>query len=451
MNYSVEQPKKKSHAGMPRARARFLAQAIELEEQGIADVVKVSIYTIMALIAAILVWMSLTEIGEVTVAKGSVVPAGYVHNIQHLEGGIVDSIKVQDGDRVEAGTTLVVFAPPASQSDLDQLAIRQTILQLDMARLKALKSGEDADFGDFAQDHPELAVNEELALRTQRASRNSERELADASIEQRMSELTRARNQVTVLKRESALLQEQVNIRQELAKRNAISQSDLLRMKSEHASAQSDLKSAVDSVLVASHALTEERKRRAELLARQEKALEHEFEQAQNELATVHSAMVKARDKVDRLRVTAPVTGIVQGIAVNTINAVVQPGEVIMQIVPVEDELIVESRLMPNEVGYVRAGQLADVRVDSFDSTRYGTIKGTVRQVSPSTYLDENANPYYKVKVGLERSWLGEDPARMTVIPGMSVQVDILTGSKTIMHYLLKPVTRGFHSAFTQR
>jgi HlyD family type I secretion membrane fusion protein len=154
---------------------------------------------------------------------------------------------------------------------------------------------------------------------------------------------------------------------------------------------------------------------------------------------------------VDRLTVVAPVDGIVQALAVNTINAVVKPGEVIMQIVPVEDEMIVESRLMPNEVGYVHSGQVAEVKVHSYDSSRYGTLKGTVRQISPSTYLDEKANPYYKVKVGLDKSWLGAAAGEMEVIPGMTVQVDIITGSKTIMEYLMKPVTRGFQSAFQQR
>ena len=179
--------------------------------------------------------------------------------------------------------------------------------------------------------------------------------------------------------------------------------------------------------------------------------MEREAAAAENELAKVDSALVKAKDKVDRLNVYSPVKGIVQGLSVTAINAVVRPGEVIMQIVPVEDEVIIESRLMPDEVGYVRLGQVADIRVDSYDSSRFGTLKGSVRQISPSTYLDEKANPYYKVKVGLDKSWLGELEGQMAVIPGMTVQVDIITGSKTIMQYLLKPVTRGFQSAFTQR
>ena len=127
--------------GLPKARARFLAQAIQLEEEGISGIVKVAIYTILGLIIAILAWMSLTQISEVTVSGGKVVPVGYIHNIQHLEGGLIGNIYVEDGDPVEAGDLLVNFAPPASQSEFDQLLIRKVILELDLARLAAVKEG----------------------------------------------------------------------------------------------------------------------------------------------------------------------------------------------------------------------------------------------------------------------------------------------------------------------
>ncbi|MFK8047879.1 MAG: HlyD family type I secretion periplasmic adaptor subunit [Halioglobus sp.] len=436
---------------LPRARARFLAQAIQLEEEGVASIVKYSIYIILGFILAMIIWMSLTRISEVTVAGGKVIPLGHIHSIQHLEGGLIGNVFVEDGDRVEAGDLLVNFAPPASQSEFDQLQIRKTILTLDLERLAAIKAGSVPNFAKFHESYPHLSAKEEEAYRTQVASYRVAVEVVEARIQQRISELQRQKNQVVVLERETELLQKQVDIRSELAERHAISQSDLLRIQSEHASLQSDLKSTVDSVSVARRALAEERKHLDEVIAKQEQEMEREAATAENELAEVDSALIKAKDKVDRLMVYSPVKGIVQGLAVTTINAVVGPGEVIMQIVPVEDEMIIESRLMPDEVGYVRPGQLADIRVDSYDSSRFGTIKGSVRQISPSTYLDENANPYYKVKVGLEKSWLGESEGQMSVIPGMTVQVDIITGSKTIMQYLLKPVTRGFQSAFTQR
>lgn len=437
--------------GLPKARARFLAQAIELEEEGVSAMVKSSVYVIMAMMVAVLVWMSVTPISEVSVTSGEVVPVGYIHNIQHLEGGIIGDIRVRDGDQVQAGDLLVKFSPPATQSDLDQLNVREASLLLDLARLDALRGTGAANFPASLDTYPKLRQEEAEALRIQHASNLSELSVIDARIKQRRSELQRQRNQVIELTNETDLLQQQVDIRIKLAQRNAISQTDLLRIKSEHAALQSDLKSGKDGVYVAQLTLEEERRKREEAVARQRREVEDEAAQAVAALAEVETALVKARDKVERLQVYAPVTGIVQGLTVNTINAVVRPGDVIMQIVPVEDEMIVESRLMPNEVGYVHSGQVAEVKVHSYDSSRFGSLKGTVRQISPSTYLDEQANPYYKVKVGLDKAWLGEREGEMAVIPGMTVQVDIITGSKTIMEYLMKPVSRGFQSAFQQR
>lgn len=451
MNKINNQREAANGSRLPRARARFLAQAIELEEAGVSHIVRGAVYVIMAMLLAVVVWMSVTPITEVTVTSGEVVPVGYIHSIQHLEGGIIGDIRVRDGDRVQAGDLLVKFSPPATQSDLDQLNVRQAALKLDLARLDALRGSGQTDFSDVVAGYPRLVTEEHEALRIQRASSESELNVIDARINQRRSELRRQRNQVVQLEKETDLLQQQVDIRTRLAAKNAISQTDLLRMKSEHAALQSELKSAKDGVYVAKLSLEEERKRREEAAARQRREIEDEAAIAVAALADVETALVKARDKVDRLQVYAPVSGIVQGLAVNTINAVVRPGDVIMQIVPVEDEMIVESRLMPNEVGYVHNGQVAEVKVHSYDSSRYGTLQGTVRQISPSTYLDEKANPYYKVKVGLDKAWLGAREGEMAVIPGMTVQVDIITGSKTIMEYLMKPVTRGFQSAFQQR
>ncbi|MFT6052358.1 MAG: adhesin transport system membrane fusion protein [Halioglobus sp.] len=439
------------NTGLPRARARFLAQAIQLEEEGVSDILKVAIYTIMGLLIAIIVWMSLTRISEVTVTNGKVVPMGYMHNIQHLEGGIVKDILVRDGDHVTKGDLLVQFSPPASQSDLDQLNMRWATLKFDLARLTALRGSTDPLFSEKLQEYPVLLAEEEETIRIQLSSYQSELRVIDTRIKQRESELQRQKNQVTELEKETALLQKQVDIRNILADKNAISETDLLSVRSQHASLQSNLMSVKDGVYVALLALEEERKRRDEVLARHSREMEEEASGVSSQLADIESALIKARDKVDRLNLYAPVTGIVQGLAVTTINAVVRPGEVIMVVVPVDDEMIVESRLLPNEVGYVHSGQIADVKVHSYDSSRFGTLKGTVRQISPSTYLDEQANPYYKVKVELDKAWLGSRKGEMAVIPGMTVQVDIITGSKTIMEYLMKPVTRGFQTAFQQR
>lgn len=217
------------------------------------------------------------------------------------------------------------------------------ILEFDLARLAALRQNTDVDFGIVGAPYPELAAKAQEAFRTQVASYNSELDVINARIEQRKSELQRQQNQVAELENEMKLLQQQVDIRQKLAETKVISQSDLLRVQSEYASMTSRMRSARDSVSVASSTLAEEHKHRDETIAAHRNQIEQEAARAQNELAEVASALVGAKDKVDRLKVYAPVAGIVQGVSVTAVNAVVRPGEVIMQIVPVDEELIVES------------------------------------------------------------------------------------------------------------
>ncbi|MEW7976922.1 MAG: HlyD family efflux transporter periplasmic adaptor subunit [Candidatus Sedimenticola endophacoides] len=170
-----------------------------------------------------------------------------------------------------------------------------------------------------------------------------------------------------------------------------------------------------------------------------------------NELAEVESSLIRLRDRVTRLQVTAPVGGIVQGLAISNINQVVAPGQLITQLVPVQDELIIEAKIKPQDIGHVHVGQSAKVKFTSYDASRFGFLVGEVRQLSASTYLDPENNPYYRAEIRLEKDFLGNDPGRMKILPGMTVTADIRTGEKTILDYLLRPISRGFSSAFRER
>ncbi len=450
MNQKTENDPGDRQMGLPRARARFLAQAIELEEEGVSGAVRGAVFFSFFLLIAVITWMTVTAVNEMSVSRGEVVPAGYIHNIQHLEGGIVNEIAVHDGDFVKKGDLLVGFAPPATQSEYDQLAIRRATLLLDLERMQAIESGKAPDFGDLGKKYPELARKQLESYRAQRSSFENEMAVVSAQINQKSSELLRQKNQIEVIEKEIDLLNKQVRMRQELADKRIVSQTDLLAMQSNLASAESGLKSVKDGVVVASMALEEAKKRRAEVASGHKRDLKVEATVVASRLAEMNESLVKAKDKVSRLKIAASVSGIIQGLAVTGINEVVKPGATILQIVPVDDDLIVEARVLPNEIGHIQAGQKAEIKVDSYDSARFGLVKGIVKQLSPSTYLDEKMNPYYRAKIELEKSYVGSNPDQMKIIPGMTVQVNIITGSKTIMEYLLKPVTRGFDGAFKE-
>lgn len=441
-----------SHGGasLPRARARFLAQAIQLEEHEPAGIINAAIYFTAFILIAAIVWATLTKVDEVTSTRGEIVPAGLIHDVQHLEGGIVSEILVRNGDQVQSGDLLLRFAPPASQSELQQLEIRRAAFILESERLQAILDDRIPSFGDTGNSYPALADKQMTIYSAQLASQNSELSVIDSQIRQRNEEIKQQRNRAQSIKKKVSLLKEQVAIRAKLVKSNVVSKAELLTSQTSLADAQSESLSIVDGIRVAESALTEAEQRRIELSARFKKDIELEAGSVGEELAEIDQSLIRVRDRVKRLDIYAPLTGIVQDLSITRINAVVDPGQVIMQLVPTDDEVVVEARVLPNEIGHISVGQRAEIKVDSYDSARFGTVDGVIERLSATTYLDDKKDPYFRAEISLTTNWVG-DNTKLTLSPGMTVTADIKTGSKSIMDYLLKPISRGLDTAFRER
>ena len=296
-----------------------------------------------------------------------------------------------------------------------------------------------------------MAAKELASYQAHFRSIDNEKAVLTSQIQQRQTEMQKQKNVVNSLKKEIALLQKQVAMRETLTKKQLVSQTELLDMKSRLASLQSQLRSALDSIAVAQAAIQEAESRLEEFDSQLQKDSEFEASEITEQLAEIEKSLVKARDKFERLNIYAPIDGIVQGLKITSINTVVKPGEVIMKFVPINDKLLVEARVLPEEIGHIHVGQATEIRVDSYDSRRYGFINGKVEQISPSTYLDDRNNPYYLTRITLEKDYVGDNPEQMKIIPGMTVQANLITGSKTIMAYLMKPVSSGFNNAFHER
>jgi len=294
-----------------------------------------------------------------------------------------------------------------------------------------------------------LAQKQMTIYQAQLGSKQSALDVADAQIRQRQTELLRQENRAESIIKEIALLKEQVNIRQELFKDKMVSRTELLSTQTRVAESESERRTIQDDVIVARSALDEAKTRRLEIEAEFRKKIEAGT--VASKMAETEQALIRLRDRVNRLDVTAPIAGIIQGLSITRINAVVEPGQVIMQLVPLHDDLIVETRIPPAEIGHIHQGLSAEVKVDSFDPARFGSIAGIVQQISAYTYLDDKGNPYYRAKIELERDYLGVEKQKLRIIPGMTVQADIKTGSKSILDYMIRPISRGFGSAFHER
>lgn len=440
-----------TNAGLPRARAHYLNQAIQLEETTPINIINIAIMFSGGLLVALVLWAHITQIKEVATTRGEVIPADLIHNVQHLEGGIVSEILVRNGDFVDKGQSLLRFSPPATMADLEQMSVRYASLLLEQERLHALIDNRNPEFGETGNSYPELATQQLTIYQAQLNSQKQKVLVIDQQIEQKKSEKQRSLNQSRIMKKEVKLLEEQVSIRKDLNKTGVVARDELLTTQIQLSENLREYRQFQDNVIVAKTTLAEARQRRKDAEFQFIKDIQLEAGNIISEIAEVKQTLIRLNDRARRLNVIAPASGIVQALAINSINAVAEPGKIILRIVPMDDELIVESRIMPDDVGHVHIGQSADVKIDSYDSSRFGSIEGTVKQISATTYLDEKNNPYYRAEITLNQTWVGDNPETMKIIPGMTVQANIETGTKSILAYLLRPISRGFGNAFSER
>lgn len=436
---------------VPRARARFIAQSIQLEESDAPGVVSIVIMTIAFLCLAIVVWAYVTPVNEVAVTQGEVVPTGHNHVVQHLEGGIIKEIHVNDGELVSKGDVLIRIAPTSSESDLQQIEARHAILNLQLIRLNAILNEKEPNFDAYSDEYADLVASEIDIYRAQLRSYMSQSSVAQTKIKQREEELLREKNKAKYLKLETDVLAQQAEMRKGLVDQGLGSRAEYLDRKVNLAETETQYQQTLSNILVANEAKKEAYQSRIDLENKFFESIKKDVGKVSGELVELDKNIIKLQDRVSRLDITAPVSGVVKGLAVNTIQSVIKPGQTIMEIVPDGNVLIVESKVTTSDIGHVNIGQQAEVKINSYDPHRFGTVMGKVMQISASTFLDEQHNPYFQASIALDKDYIGSSNNKYRIIPGMTVQADIKTGEKSVLDYLLKPIYRGFQNAFQER
>jgi len=409
---------------------------------------------IAGMLGMFLLWSLFANLEEVAVAPGEVVPQEQIQTIQHLEGGIIEQILVSEGDRVEKGQPLIQLNLTPFMANKEELSIQLEALQLKKARLQAEADGaETLTFPDELADtrkklrHAEeqtfmgrqdKLANETAQLKEQYTQRELDRE-----------QLLTEKNSITS---NLALLREKYKISSDLVKDNLTSRLDHLQLTSEMKELEGRLKVIDVAIPRATVALQEAEERlKGARVAFRNQALQ-ELSDVEQSIARIQESLGKASDQVDRTSIASPITGVIKALKTHTIGGVIQPGEAVMDIVPESDNLIIEAKLDPNDVGFVRAGQPALVKVNTYDYSRYGGLEGKVESVSADSLFDPQSHlPYFKVKIRTDKTWLGEHSGQFPITPGMQVTADVKTGSKSVMTYLLKPVIRIQEEAFRER
>ena len=370
------------------------------------------LFTIVAVIAAFVIWAARAEIDEVTKGDGKVIPSSSIQTIQNLEGGIVAEIMVSEGSRVQEGDVLLRIDDTLSASSYRENLAKAQALQAALARLTAEANGADsiAFPADLSESRPDLLAREKALFEKR------EKELAEQSF---------------IIERSHRLASDELTMTIPLVQKGIVSKVEQLRLEREVNELEGKLRELVGG--------------------RQQEAME-KFNEARGQYEELRESLEGREDRVRRTLVRSPVTGTVNKLYMSTIGGVVQGGEPIVDIVPVNETLLVEAKIRPSDIAFLRPDQEATLKFSAYDFSLYGGLKGRVEHISADTIEDEvDKQHYYIIKVRNAEGKLMKDGEELSIIPGMTVQVDVLTGRRTVLQYLLKPFHRMRFNALRER
>ena len=431
--------------------SRRLTLPFALEEGRVPGMLSRLLYLASAFVIACVVWGTITEIRELAIAPGQLEPSGSVQIVQHLEGGIVSEILVTEGEIVEAGDPIVRLQPIAANSDLDQLRSRAAALKLQIERQTAALDGRLPDFGATGREFTDLAHDQMQTFEAERENLTQTKDGLVARVEQKLAEIQSLHSEAASLERQLAIDVEQLEIRKKLMEQGFASRAVVLESKRAWERTNSDLIAVRGRLESAQEGLNEARIKLLETDAGFNNRMTEERTRASAELAELSQSLAKQQDRVTRLIVLAPVRGVVQELGPKALGQVLQPAEMVARIVPTDHELIAEVRIEPKDIGHIRIGDTADVKITTFDPARFGSIGGTVNKISASTFHTPEGDPYYKAIIILEENFVRLGTQKHAVSPGMVVNAEIITGSKSLTRYLLKPIYRAVDIAFSER
>lgn len=398
-------------------------------------------------IAVVMLWAMIARVDEVTRGLGKVVPSSKAQIVQAASPASVTAILVRPGQMVRQGQLLVRLDDSQSSSTLGQLTTENQRLAARAARLQEEGTGSTSD----CEAGSACAEENQLAEVRRATARSKESGLA-AAVEQRRRDLQEGQATVNALESSSRLAQDQVNMLAPLAAKGIVPKTELLSAQRELVDIQGRLSAARQGVARASAAIAEAQAQLSEARFDFRQQALNERSEIATKIAVNAETIKGASARLERNELRAPVTGLVNDVQVTTVGGFVNPGEKIMQIVPTGDRLLVEARIAPKDIAFIKVGDPANVKVTAYDFSIYGGLKGRVRNISADSIYDEaERQAYYSVMIETERAYLLKNGRRLPIMPGMICDAEIITGSKSVLAYLLKPVLRALDEAMTER
>jgi adhesin transport system membrane fusion protein len=409
-------------------------------------------WPVMILLAVSIGWANFATLDEVSIATGEVVPAGRIRVIQHLEGGIIQEIYVTEGDTVREGQTLLQLDLASGGTNQEELQVRIDSERLVKARLEAEATGSELNFPkDVALRRPAIVAAQRQAYEARRRELSSTIQVMREQVKQRILEVEELTARSRAVESNYRLASERLKMSKSLLAEGLTAKMEHLELEAEVENLDGEMKSLRPSLPKVEAAVEEARQRQQETESRFRREAQDQLGKIEENIARVTELLSDATAQGIRAEIKSSINGVVKNMRYNSIGNVVKPGEPIMELVPTGDRLVVEAKLNPIDRGYVNEGQAATVKISTYDFARYGGLEGIVIRVAPDSSTDEDGAPYFRVVVQTDKNFLGLREGNLPITPGMQATVDIHTGEKSVMDYLVKPVLKLRHEAFRER
>lgn len=406
----------------------------------------------VGLLLLLLIWAAWAELDEVAAGQGQVIPSQRTQEIEHLEGGILDEVLVGEGDMVEKDAPLARIYNEASASQYRDALGKSLEQRVGIARLEAVLENREPVFDEDLKTRAPQIIRDQMRIHREREQQyRAELDMLEFQHTQKAQDVQEQKKRLEQVTSNLNLSREQLNIANSLLKRQLYSRVDFINLQQKVVSLEGDLAALQSSIprveAAAEEALQKYQFRRAELRG----MVAEELNKRRTDLASLQETLSAGSDRVARTTLRSPVRGIVKQIRLNTIGGVVKPGVPILDVVPIDDTLLVEVHVRPADIAFIHKGQKAMVKISAYDFSIYGGLTGQVEQISADTLEDKRGDFYYRVKVRTQENAITYKGEKLPIIPGMICTADILTGKKTVLDFMLKPILKAKQNALRER
>lgn len=403
--------------------------------------------------AVFLLWASWAKLDEVTRGMGQVIPSQRTQEIQNLEGGILEAMFVREGQDVNTGEPLARLSPRILEANLREAQARMRENDIAIIRLQAEIEDKEPVFSDeVTREFPGVVRGQLAAFRARQAHFDSEKSAIESQIEQRNLEVEEALAKKRQIEENLDITIKRRDMVMPLVQKGIYSRLDYLAIEQQIAGLRGDLNTVFQTIEKSRSAVAEAKQRmttrRSEIVAQ----ATDEMSKRRADNDSLRENIVAIQDRLTRTEILSPMRGTVKRILVNTVGGVIKPGETIMEIVPLDDTLLVEARIKPTDIGFIKKEQKAVIKLTAYDFSIYGGLDGIVEDISADSIEDKRGEPYFQVKLRTRKSSLtSKEGKELPIKPGMQASVDIITGEKTVLDYLLKPIIKASQNALSER